>query len=480
MGFLIGPSSEIPGHTDYQSRRLMSTALKRLCFKFAIAAILFLAVAAVSLAESTSSPDADVAEGLAQALLKEGRPTEALTILRPLLRSHPEYTNIRFLVALAAIEASREPGVAPSERQALLKEAVTWLREMLVDQPALVRVRLELARAFFYLRKDNLAHTHFEHVLAGKPPAPVAANVQRFLDQIRARRGWSMYMGMSLSPDTNIGAASNDETIYIFDLPFRRNNADEVTTSGTGVLVWAGSEYQHSLGNRLRLRAGVDVAHKEHSGRQFDASTLSAHAGPRWLMDRQTDLSVLASAHRRWVGGRTDHNATGARIEAHRRLTSQVSTSARASWHWRDYKRQADLDGPVIDMSLSGTWTISPTLQSNSAIGYSRERPQAQKQRNDSRWVRLGLSIALPRSFNTGVSVQMRWTDYQGNWFPFTSDGLSRKDHTRTLSIPLLKRDLMIYGFSPQLVVTHETRDSNAQLHDYDRTRGEIRLIRQF
>ena len=33
---------------------------------------------------------------------------------------------------------------------------------------------------------------------------------------------------------------------------------------------------------------------------------------------------------------------------------------------------------------------------------------------------------------------------------------------------------------SAQVVVTHEERDSNAQIHDYNRTRGEIRLVRQF
>ena len=86
---------------------------------------------------------------------------------------------------------------------------------MLVDDPGLTRVRLELARAFFYKGEDSLSKHHFERVLAGTPPGPVVANVRRFLAQIRARRRWKMHLGFSLAPDTNIGGTSDERTIYL-------------------------------------------------------------------------------------------------------------------------------------------------------------------------------------------------------------------------------------------------------------------------
>ena len=61
---------------------------------------------------------------------------------------------------------------------------------MLIDRPGVVRVRLELARALFLKGENDLSRRHFEHVLAGNPPAPVLANVRRFLAEIRARRRW--------------------------------------------------------------------------------------------------------------------------------------------------------------------------------------------------------------------------------------------------------------------------------------------------
>ena len=97
-----------------------------------------------------------------------------------------------------------------------------------------------------------------------------------------------MYLGAAMSPDSNIGGASDEQIIYINDLPFRRD-AEELTTSGIGVSVWTGGEYQYPLGDRLRLRLGGDLSRQDYGGSKFDQTFVSAHAGPRWLVDRDTD-----------------------------------------------------------------------------------------------------------------------------------------------------------------------------------------------
>ena len=163
------------------------------------------------------------------------------------------------MISLAAMEASRRPGVPEDERVALLDEAVAALRSILVERPDLVRVRLELARAFFIKGEDSLARRHFERVLAGDLPPPVVANVQRFLAEIRARKRWRVYFGAALAPDSNIGAASDERfiQIHIGGVPLSfRHDQEQLTTSGVGLSLWSGGEYQHPLAERVRLRAG--------------------------------------------------------------------------------------------------------------------------------------------------------------------------------------------------------------------------------
>ena len=419
----------------------------------------------------------------AQALIDAGRFEEAIVALRPLLEQERIEPNALFLYGLASLEASQRPGRPDEEREVLLDEAIAAFHVMLVQAPGLVRVRLELARAFYLKGEDELARRHFEAVLAGGVPDAVAANVNLFLNEIRSRGRWSFNAGFALAPDSNIGAGSEERTIYIEifgrPLPFERD-AEELTSSGIGVALWGGAEYQVPIAERLRLRAGGSASRREYEGSQFDQLSLATHLGPRWLIDRNTEGSLLASARQRWVGTVPDNRELGARLELARRLTPQVTAFANASWHERRYRTRTRLDGPVMDASLRGSWVVTPTVRAELSAGYAREEPERDRERNDSRWLGAGVTVALPLGFTVGAGGEVRWTDFEDEWFPNTPVGENRADRTRSLRLSVHNRGITLMGFSPELVVVNEARQTNAQLYDYQRTRGELRFVRQF
>ena len=454
-----------------------------LCRLLVLCACLMLAAPAWS-AEELSAPASSPQVGSvanARALIDVGRFIDALEVLGPLLEADAVEANALFLYGLAAMGASQRPDVPDDAREALLDEAIAAFRAMLVNAPGLVRVRLELARAFFLKGENDLARRHFELVLAGEPPAKVAANVRRFLNETRARKRWSFSVSFALAPDSNIGGTSDERTIYIFNLPFQRD-AQELTTSGVGVSVWGGAEYQVPVSDGLRLRAGAQAARREYKRSQFDQLFLAGHMGPRWLVDRNTELSILASARQRWLGTVPDHRDLGARFEAGHRVSPQVTLFAQASWHGRRYRTQARsrLDGPVWDASLRGAWVVTPTVRAELSGGYTRDRPRLRRERNRSRWLGTGVSVNLPLGFTVGGGGEVRWTDYEWGWFPFVPDGSAREDRTRSLRASVHNRAFTLLGFSPELVVVQEERESNAQLHGYERTRGELRFVQQF
>ena len=433
--------------------------------------------AACAGADSHRSSDPEV--GYARALVEAGEFGAALAVLRTLPRDRPDRVDVLFLTGLAAMGVAVEPEAA-DERDGLLDEAITALRAILVDRPDLVRVRLELARAFFLKGEDGRSTRHFERVLAGDPPAALAANVNRFLAAMRARRRFSMYAGASLAPDSNIGAVSESEIIYVRGLPFRRDG-DTGATSGIGVVVWGGGEYQYPLSDRLRLRAGADGARREYAGSSFDQTFAALHLGPRWLVDPRTELSLLATADRQWLGGAPWHDGVGVRIEARRRLGPRLSARARASWRTRDFRAPNEaLTGPVRSFSAGGTWVVSPTLLAAADAGYEGARSRTERWRNATRWVRADVSVALPWGLSVGAGGEFRWTRYRGDWFPFTPDGSARGDRTRILRVSAFSRRLTLFGFSPGLLLVNEARKSNAQLYDYRRSRAELRFQRLF
>ena len=443
-----------------------------------ITLLFLLATGAVLASNEELQPSSTPDESMARALINKGQFEEALTLLRPLTKAHAKHTNLHFLLGLAAIEHSRLIQASKEEREALLDEAIATLHAILINHPGLVRVRLELARAFFYKEEDSLSRKHFEYVLAGNPPAPVVANVQEFLNEIQARKRWSIYIGSTLKPSTNIGRNSETEIINIFGLPFRRDTVEE-EKSGIGLSVWAGGGYWYPLGERLRLRFGSDLAREEYPGKEFDQSFLGVHVGPQWLLGANTSVSLLADVRRQWRITSPYNFDFGVRSEIKHRLTRRILLSGQASWYDREYRTLDYLDGSTLNLSVKGTWVLMPTVRLEAAVGYADDHTEAKNWRHDTRWGRIGASVILPRGYTVGGSTEFRRTRYEGNWFPFTSGG-PRKDRTKILRASVFNRAFTLYGFSPQIAITHEEKDTNSQVYGYDGTSGEIRFVRQF
>ncbi len=462
---------------DHRSMALLLVPILQIVCALLVA-LLFPALDAFA-ASSQSHLSSDPRVQHAATLVEQGRYAEALDTLRPLAPDHPDQTDVRFLLGLGAIGAAVQAGTEETDRNALLDEAIAALRAILIDSPGLVRVRLELARAFFLNKQDNLSRRHFELVLASQPPPAVASNIRRFLQAMRVRRRWSGSFGVSIAPDTNINFASDAELFYIGTAPLLLS-AGSRASSGLGVVVWGGSEYQYPLGNRLRLRTGIDGVHREYGGKGFDQTFVGGHVGPRWFAGENTEVSLLATANQRLFGGKRYSHDFGTRFEVEHRFASRLTANGWASWHQRQHRAREFLDGPLTVLSVGATYLPMPTVQTRAMVGYMRQHSKAVVWRNDGFWTRLGASFALPRGFTLGGSADLLWPNYEGRWAPFTPDGSSRRDRIRVLRASVFNRAFTVYGFSPQLVLVHEVRESNAQLYDYKRTRAELQFVRQF
>lgn len=417
---------------------------------------------------------------IARALIEQNRFAEALEILKPLaLEDRPDLTDVRFLLGLAASRGSQEPDVTDEEQTKLLNLAIAAFRSILIHQPDLVRVRLELGLAFFFKGNDDLAGDHFERALVGRLPDNVVRNIRNFLNIMRARRRWSGYFGFSLAPDTNINAASDAQFIYINGLPFRRD-ARSQASSDIGVVGWGGAEYQYPLANRWRLRSGFNFNHREYKGGQFDQTFLWGYVGPRWLISPTTEMSLLASASQRWWGGSPFNYDFGARLEVEHRLLSGVRLSGRATWQNRINQQQKFLEGPLMVFSLGASYVPFPIVQVNALVGFQQQDARARRWDSLGYWGRLGANVSLPWGVTVGLSAEFRWTDFESGWFPFVPDNSARRDQTRILGATLLNRGLTVYGFSPQVAFSNQVRESNGQVFDFKRNLVELRWVRQF
>ena len=100
---------------------------------------------------------------------------------------------------------------------------------MLIKDPSLLRVRLELGRALFsrgaclqpppnlltHILGDDCwaAEQHFVRSIGKGVPPSVALNVRRFIRVIRARKQAQGSLNLALAPDTNVNMSTSADTV---------------------------------------------------------------------------------------------------------------------------------------------------------------------------------------------------------------------------------------------------------------------------
>lgn len=107
--------------------------------------------------------------------------------------------EVAFDYAMAALQAGQPA------------HAIPVLQSILAQNPTLIRVRLELARAYFMAEQWARSRDEFFRVLSGDLPDPVRQAVLAFIRQIDARRGVDWDLNVALTTVGNSRAYDSEE-----------------------------------------------------------------------------------------------------------------------------------------------------------------------------------------------------------------------------------------------------------------------------
>ena len=180
--------------------------------------------------------------------------------------------------------------------------AIARFRAMLIRDPTLPRVRLDLALAYFRAGEDSSAAYHFRQVLGDEDLPPVVrARTLAFLDTIRRRKTWSVSAAVSLAPDSNINAATSSREVNLFGLPAQLSE-DARQTSGVGLNATISGGYEARISPDLRFRTSASLSTRTYEQSKFNDRTLTLRAGPRFLFEKfdlRPELTGARTAPRR-------------------------------------------------------------------------------------------------------------------------------------------------------------------------------------
>lgn len=422
---------------------------------------LVLAVAALAPAVAEPAPPPATVES-AKTLMLSGRTQEARSMLQELASRNSASNDVAFLLGLLAIDAAD------------YRQAIAHFRSILVREPTALRVRLELARAFYMSHDYENAFRQFQFARAGKLPPGVSASIDRFVAAIRREKRWSYNFSFAVAPDTNINNGTSSREAVIFGLPFELSEETR-KRSGTGLAVAASSEFAPRISEKMRLRMGGAVERREYKGKAFDDMTIAGYVGPRILLDRW-DLSLLGTGFQRWFGGRRLNQGFGGKIEASRAGTrTSISLGLSAlEVRYPDFPLQ---NGRALTAWGGAVRALTPASALNGRIGLSRRTARIPELASWSGWAAAGYYRDLPGGFSVYVEPSYGYTRYNAA-DPFF--GLRRKDRLLELQLALLNRRIIMSRFTPRIALTIARRRSTIDLYDYSQRRIEVGVTSAF
>lgn len=426
-----------------------------------LALALVLALAAVAArAEPLPAPLLD----RARAAIADGRLDEADDILGAARDELVDRNDLDFLRGALAMARGE------------VDAAIAAFRAILVRDPSLNRVRLELARALFLAREDEAAEHHFRIARAAGLPPEAERKVAGFLDAIKRRKRWGVDVALGLAPDTNVNAATNARTVDLFGLPFTLDESAR-KSSGIGFAGSIGGSVQAALDDDTRLVMGGRFSTLDYQGGRFDDRSVSAFLGPRFLVGAASEVTVSAIASRRWYGGEGFSTGLGGRVEGQTALSPRLLLSGALALQHMGYDDIAAYEGPVATSSIGLTYGLDEVSLVRLDLAVMREQAREEAFRN-TQWV-FGASYyrELPMGFGISLGGSVNFARYEES---LTAFGITRHDDTLTSRVALSNRAIDLFGFTPVLAWIHTERLSNIELYDFTRDRFEISLTRNF
>lgn len=425
------------------------------------------AAALLAAAAAHAEPAAEMSEaGLSdmqagRLLIRAGRLSDARAFLEQARPSNEE-ERIERLFLLGQIEMR----LGMPERAAERFEAILAL------QPGLIRVRLELARAYYLTGRDEKARYHFSASMADELPSSIEDAVEGFLRRIDARKRWSASLSMSLLPETR---RPDREQILIGGIPFRLDE-DARASSGIGALVSVGASFSPTLTDDLRGVLAASAAAKVYEQSAWNDVTLSADLGLARLFASGGASGGLRLG-RQWTDGDGHHRSLGPWIRLRTRLSdaSRLETALSAGYRKHDTRHRRD------GWRIAATPRLVHVLDGRTSIEIAPALEMVGAKADHHRSHLIGLGVTVSRAFASGLSVA--FTPYAHVRRYRARDplfGTTQVDRNIRLSFRVQHRSLRYAGLAPYLGYSYERNRSSIPIHEYQHHGVTAGLSRAF
>lgn len=365
------------------------------------------------------------------------------------------------------------------------EQAITTYERMLLVNPDLPRVKLELGALYYRIGSTQAARGYFEQVAARSDlPNPVRRRVRAYLAQIddaQGRHDFRFATSAGVRYQTNATAAPDDEAVVT---PFGVATLTEDFQDQPDWSLFAAQDIRHRYDLRTGLGESWETTMLGYLSRyqelpRLDLDVVEATTGPRLaVLPRRLDGTLrphLRATHVR-RGRDAYYTSYGFGVSGDVLLGQRAQVTANYTGSYQafatpDTRPNAnDSDGVEHEVEVTGNYALTPDLTLLVGVAGGRLAAEAGFESYNEGRLRTGADYSYrPPVVDTGVPwrlslrVTRSWTVYDDP-DPLVAPGRTRREDRWQLSLSNTARITDNLSFDLQISVT----DTGSNIRNYE------------
>ncbi len=409
----------------------------------------------------------------ADALIKEGKPADAFSLLEPLEAKLAGNATYDYLLATAALNAGN-----PSR--------ATFIYErILAINPEFIGVRADMGRAYYQMGDLARAKLEFESILAlTNLPPDLRSAVETYLSALTQldagqKRVIVGYAEIGFGRDTNVLGQTSTKIVSIANSQNISLGASDLKRADNYLSYGVGAELIETLGEGLAAYVGVDLRGREyHKIGAADNLSPSGRAGMQYSVGNHLWRGGLTFS--RYVLDNTSINNTG---------------GANLDWRYLvDGQNQFTIGGltqairylPSISTGedynlylLNAGWTHAITPTTIGVLTLTGGAEDAKAGRADGDKTFWGVRATVQHSFTSSLGTFFTAGFQRGDYSQFnTNYGIERQDDLSDAALGLVWSLPDRWSVRPMIAYTKNR--SNADIYTYSRRDASVVLRKDF
>ena len=352
-----------------------------------------------------------------------------------------------------------------------LQLAITKFKKMLSIDPALHRVRLDLALAYFKLGNYDEARKELETVKQAKPPKAVQNNIDKLfaaIEQQTKKLSWNIRFSQGVMFDSNVSAGPNEQELNVsggtltLDADSKKVRDEALVTSLQGNALYDFGKHQELMWNTRMLFS--NNAYQTYSKYNFMMTDIST--GP-WWVGRKDILKAPFGYREQYYGSERLSNIIHIDPNYEHYFSRYFSTKISYSYN-KEFFYSEDNSGLENNTTV---YEISPNIYLGNRqriisgiLGYESRDADTRRFCYDGRYCALSYFARFPT--NTEIFLRYKWMekDYDDKPLLYSED---RKDKRRTITA-VVSQQFYKYFFA-SFAFNYTDNNSNASLYEFDK-----------